>query len=412
MKWLGSVILFFCLASPTTGQQITPGEAPLLINKINVNRAIDSPAQFLNESDKEWIERAKEENYFFESDEMNQTDFNLLQLDQIKKDQAQESEIQMDQIDFPISQKGVVEDIDEELEGIVEDLSEMPAATLSINEDPFEEDYESFELITPSQYDSRAEIRELNPLDLTHAAILKARQSVALVVEKENLYRLTDSIYQLDISVPLKSIYNLCDDVPFQDQPVGGVGTAFIVSETQVITAGHVIERPPSDYVLVFGFETTNRAGTVDHFVQARNIYPLHGRVKMDESLDVILLETARPFDRPPLALASQGSYGKGTTIFMIGHPSGLPAKVAFNARVVEEELYFVYTSLDAFQGNSGSPVFNVNTREVIGILVAGGLDFEWNGQCNQLTTCRIPFCRGEKVLRIEAVEDYLQLDP
>jgi len=62
---------------------------------------------------------------------------------------------------------------------------------------------------------------------------------------------------------------------------------------------------------------------------------------------------------------------GFGTEVYMIGHPSGLPQKVAVNASVrsLEGAAYF-YTSLDAFQGNSGSPVFDRNTGEVIGILV------------------------------------------
>ena len=63
----------------------------------------------------------------------------------------------------------------------------------------------------------------------------------------------------------------------------------------------------------------------------------------------------------------------------MIGFPSGLPCKVAANAKVSQNTDTFVFTgNLDTYGGNSGSPVFNLTTHEVEGILVRGGEDFEF----------------------------------
>lgn len=48
------------------------------------------------------------------------------------------------------------------------------------------------------------------------------------------------------------------------------------------------------------------------------------------------------------------------TELYMLGHPTGLPVKLARNAKVKKKDHkdYFE-ADLDAFKGNSGSPVFN-----------------------------------------------------
>lgn len=58
----------------------------------------------------------------------------------------------------------------------------------------------------------------------------------------------------------------------------------------------------------------------------------------------------------------------------MLGHPSGLPMKWTTSAEVkenVEQKDYFK-ADLDAFSGNSGSPIFSDETHQVIGMLVEG----------------------------------------
>lgn len=88
----------------------------------------------------------------------------------------------------------------------------------------------------------------------------------------------------------------------------------------------------------------------------------------------------------------------------------GLPMKVALNASMQgNTNPQFFYTSLDAFQGNSGSPVFQLDTHKVVGILVSGEIDYKWNGSCNASTLCRIPYCNGEKAIRIEQIMSVLQ---
>ena len=57
----------------------------------------------------------------------------------------------------------------------------------------------------------------------------------------------------------------------------------------------------------------------------------------------------------------------------MIGYPLGTPAKLAKGGRVLVDDSnkQQFTTTLDAFEGNSGSPVLN-NRNQVVGILVSG----------------------------------------
>jgi hypothetical protein len=70
--------------------------------------------------------------------------------------------------------------------------------------------------------------------------------------------------------------------------------------------------------------------------------------------------------------------------------------KIAPNASV-RSNVFVDYfgANLDAFGGNSGSPVFNENTGEVEGILVRGYQDYGWNGSCYVSNVCPNNGCPG-----------------
>ena len=93
----------------------------------------------------------------------------------------------------------------------------------------------------------------------------------------------------------------------------------------------------------------------------------------------------------------------------MLGYPLGLPMKLTINAGISNNDNFsFFYTSLDSFSGNSGAPVFDLSTHRVIGILVSGAVDFEFNGSCYKESVCRDSSCFKEKVIRIEEIKNSL----
>ncbi len=65
--------------------------------------------------------------------------------------------------------------------------------------------------------------------------------------------------------------------------------------------------------------------------------------------------------------------------LYVIGHPSGLPTKVADGAQVCTQKGTHFSANLDTYGGNSGSAVFNAKTNEVVGILVRGANDYTYD---------------------------------
>ncbi|MEH6538279.1 MAG: serine protease [Psychroserpens sp.] len=265
--------------------------------------------------------------------------------------------------------------------------------------------YNKARLRGPSNYDSRVEVRILNPEIEWQRKILEKNKSVAIVVEKEKLSKINEQFYQLDISTSLANFYNLCTNVPFKNQPVIGVGTAFITSRNQMTTAKHVFQRNLENYAIVFGYELLNKNGIVEAIVNKKNVYEPISKVYNNDYYDVTIIELDRPVNRPILAWENSKLLEDSTEVYMIGHPSGIPKKIALNAGIIDNSnSQYFHTTLDSFQGNSGSPVFNRQTHNVIGILVSGELDYKYNGTCNEINVCKLPYCKGEKVVRIDNI--------
>lgn len=316
-------------------------------------------------------------------------------VEQIELYQEKRVEIILESMSQEFQQESVIVDEDFEAEyekAIIEDLDK-------------EVIYNTERLRGPSRYDSRVEVRTLNPDIKWQRTILKKNKSVAIIVEKEKLSLINEQFYQIDISTSLENFYNLCGNVPFKNQPVVGVGTAFISGSNQMTTAKHVFQRNLEHYVIVFGFELLNKNGIVEAIVHKKNVYTPISKVYNNDYYDVTTVALDRELNRPVLTWENSKLLDDRTEVYMIGHPSGIPKKIALNAGILDNSnSHYFYTTLDSFQGNSGSPVFNRQTHNVIGILVSGELDYKFNGSCNEINVCKLPYCEGEKVVRIDNI--------
>ena len=280
-------------------------------------------------------------------------------------------------------------------------------AAKAVHQTAKEEVYSLNRLYGPSQYDSRIEIAQLQADNSWQLAIRQVSESVGMIIEKEQLVKISESTYQLNAVVTLGNRYNLCDGEAFANQLVVGVGTAFIIDRDIMVTAAHVFQRPLKDYAVVFGYRVINSLGTAETGIPASDVYfPINLQQENNE-LDVVRFQTDREFSRPVLQWEQSKALSEGTEIYMLGYPMGLPEKLAINADITDNSFhYYFYTSLDSFQGNSGSPIFNYETHKVIGVLVSGMTDYELKGDCYQSTLCKGPNCVGEKAIRIEMVFD------
>lgn len=261
-------------------------------------------------------------------------------------------------------------------------------------------------LVGPTQFDSRIEMHQLTPTIDWQNNILKNCESIAIIIEKSNIKKITKNYYYLQTTTTLGSYFNLCSDVPFNKQPILKGGSGFIISDNSMITAAHVFQKPLSEYMVVFGYRLIYANNVVENFLKISDVYFPKEVVKNHSTNDLIEFRVDRKFDRPALQLGSSTSAKERNEVYMIGHPSGLPLKISVNSSIIDNTpLQYFYTTLDSFMGNSGSPVFDSLTNTVIGILVSGEVDFQYNGNCNRNAVCRISECIGEKVVRVEMLQ-------
>jgi hypothetical protein len=66
----------------------------------------------------------------------------------------------------------------------------------------------------------------------------------------------------------------------------------------------------------------------------------------------------------------------KDQLLYMFGHPLGLPLKYTPDGQISKVFKDLINTNLDAFHGNSGSPVFSLPKNRFEGILIRGNPDF------------------------------------
>lgn len=254
--------------------------------------------------------------------------------------------------------------------------------------------------------DDRVEIE-----DATDANQLKLARSVAAQVANRDIRSSEIAGWSRVQAAPYGFVYNLCRDERFYDQPSAADCTAFLIAPDIIATAGHCVtslnQCRKNSWIFSFEIDGTGREPTL---VRDSDIYTCADLITtqvQSNGLDYALVRLDRVVpDRAPLALRGFGRLNNGDGVFVIGHPAGLPKKIAGGARVRNNSAPGWFTAeLDTYGGNSGSPVFNASTHDVEGILVRGETDFEYaNGMCMRSKRCPSGSCAGEDVVRISEV--------
>lgn len=198
----------------------------------------------------------------------------------------------------------------------------------------------------------------------------------------------------------------VCSSELFAKQPSIADCTGFLIAEDLLVTAGHCALDGEGLYKDEKTFECSENSWLFDYSmngdevntenISSENLYRCKEVVRgeLTEKIDYAIVRLDRKVkNRKPLKMRKSGKIKKGSEIFVIGHPSGLPMKYSGDAQVsVNTAEEHFSTNLDTFAGNSGSPVFNAETLEVEGILVRGRTDYvesEEDGQfCMRVNIC------------------------
>lgn len=245
----------------------------------------------------------------------------------------------------------------------------------------------------------------------TDSALVELSKSTAAMISMDNLKSLTNGDIQI-MAGTLES-RGICEKERFSQQISAANCSGFLVAPNVLVTAGHCIksEADCASYKWVFDFKVDHAdQGAVN--VSKSDVYSC--KKIISRTLDQIskddyaVIELDRKAeDRRPLTFRKKGKITKGAAIAVIGHPTGLPTKIADGANVRSLSTKFFVANLDTYGGNSGSAVFNTKTGEVEGILVRGENDYVYNSSlgCQVSNVCKSDACRGEDVTFITNIE-------
>lgn len=188
----------------------------------------------------------------------------------------------------------------------------------------------------------------------------------------------------------------ICATNRFAEQITVPSCSGFLAKPNILVTAGHCIKTQEDcdNFVWVFGYALQNPTDKGYTNIPTDQIYKckkiLSRRQEDFGAVDHAILELDRSVEnRQPLKMDFNQTLSVGTPVTLIGHPSGLPLKFADAATIVEitDGGRTINTDLDAFQGNSGSPVFHAETGNVIAITSHGQSDHVRDPNTN----CKVP---------------------
>ena len=255
----------------------------------------------------------------------------------------------------------------------------------------------------------------------TSSSYFQLAESTAAMIEASNIQLSRSGTYDINTKT-LADSWDVCKSERFSEQPTVAVCSGFLIAPDILVTAGHCITNQTQCdenlWVFNYGLYSANQDVTR---AKISDVY------KCKEILDRALDSGSDPKDyavirlervvegRTPLKFRRSGKIKNHEDVLVIGHPTGLPTKVADGASVRDNTHHaFFSTNLDTFGGNSGSAVFNTNTGEVEGILVRGEIDYvnDRAQDCKVVNVCEASGCRGEDVTRITAIPKLIEFVP
>lgn len=243
--------------------------------------------------------------------------------------------------------------------------------------------------------DDRIEVRHASK------AVEKLARSVALHTTKSKIIELKGGELMLLRSTVARE-YNYCDDVRFAEQGVGGDCTATLVGPKEVLLAAHCIqEKEPEGFLdlrarcdtsaFLFDFRADND-GKEPENVAKRNVYecksmkrfrtePATGRTALKDDGkridDYVFVTLDRPVEgatplRLPQDEAEELAFLKDRRRdkVVIHHPFGVVQKVSPVVEIETTESNLVRTDADVSRGSSGSPLVDVASGTVLGVMM------------------------------------------
>ncbi len=259
--------------------------------------------------------------------------------------------------------------------------------------------------------------------EVTNPLFQQLARSTAAMIDSSDITKVSGG-YRLRAKTLASE--GICKSARFANQITAASCSGFLIAPDLMVTAGHCVNHyydcVYNYWVFDYAVFKPGQDGTA--IIPQENVYRCDDIISStyNKVNDYSLIKLRRSvIGRQPLKFRKSGKVRSGTKLVIIGHPTGLPLKIADNAKVKKNSHhdYFV-ANLDSFAGNSGSAVFDAKTGQVEGILVRGDRDYEWVNDSNG-THCKVPSkcsdyvgifskCMGEDSTRITNIEEILNL--
>jgi V8-like Glu-specific endopeptidase len=187
-----------------------------------------------------------------------------------------------------------------------------------------------------------------------------------------------ESTFLFNLDNTLRRSMNVCPEERFAEQPTLPMCTGFLVAPDVLVTAGHCVTSQAAcrDFVWVFDYVEGTTEIPAENVYRCREVLSQRQTLGIFKKIDYAVVRLDRRSERAPLSYRRSGSASRGDEVLVIGHPSGLPMKIADNATITVTTPNTFRADLDTYGGNSGSPVFNTRTGLVEGVLVSGAQDY------------------------------------
>ncbi len=218
---------------------------------------------------------------------------------------------------------------------------------------------------------------------------LLPERSVLALLEPIYLHESTESKIAI-VAPTAQEAVAICSDEPFALQSSAALCTGVLIDSDLLVTASHCVglfAKSCERQAWAFGYSLDAEDGQVEFsrgdIYRCRRIAgSAHGAAPGDQYLDYAFVQLDRVVeDNREIVDIAKEAPAVGDPLFVVGTPLGVPAKLDDGARVIEsrlEALDYFKLDADAYQGSSGSGVFNQDLS-LVGILVRGQMDLSWD---------------------------------
>lgn len=236
----------------------------------------------------------------------------------------------------------------------------------------------------------------------------------AALIDIQELKQNSDRSWTLNDKT-VEERYRTCPEFKMSQQTSAAFCSSVLIAPDKVLTAAHCLsqenEHDCGSTALVFGFDQTLDQN-VKKVLSARQVYRCRQVIEAGDiakgGLDYAVIQLDRPVEgvMPITFQAELGSVFLRQNVYTVGYPVGTSKKAAQGRiRQLDSGTKNPRASLDIYYGNSGGPVFDSQTDQLVGIVMNGEDDFvETQDRCQMPKRCNDDQCAGEEILPLRKI--------